>query len=247
MRGWLLLASVVLTLLVVALAVLPGSLPASGPTATATFPALSRLTEPAAATASATATSSPAPTATATATAPPASPTPTPTATAPAPTRAAPPARGEAARPTAPPPPPPAPAFSAEQAFSLDLLNRARAANGLPPLRLDAQIGLAAQRHAEEMARYGYLAHVNRQGQQPWDRLRAAGVRFSYAAENLGRAWAGDGPAQPAIQAMHDLMMAEKPPDDGHRVNVLSPRAKRVGIGLARADGWLYWVCDFAD
>ncbi len=259
MRGWALLGSGMLTLLLVAVALWPGALPAPAPTPTSTAAALARLSEPATAAASATATSSPTPTATATATATISSPTPTFTATA-APTRAAPPSRGQEQRPLAPPPtatarpappapptPPPAPTFSAEQAFSLDLLNGARAAAGLPPLRLDAQIGVAAQGHAEEMARYGYLAHVNRQGQQPWDRLRAAGVQFGYAAENLGRAWAGDGPAQPAIQAMHDTMMAETPPNDGHRTNVLSPRLKRVGIGLARANGWLYWVCDFAD
>jgi uncharacterized protein YkwD len=128
-------------------------------------------------------------------------------------------------------------------------LNQARAAAGLPGLALDAKISEAApaRQHAEDMGRNDYLAHVNRQGQQPWDRMRAAGAQFGWAAENLGRAWGPDGSAEPPIKQMHDMMMAETPPNDGHRVNVLSPRAKRVGVGLARINGWVYWVCDFAD
>ena len=139
----------------------------------------------------------PTPLATATATAPPPqTPTATPTDTpVPAPSaRAEPPPRG--GQPERPPVTPPAPQPSAdEQSYSLALLNKARAAHGLGPLSLDAAIAEAARRHAEEMAEYAYLAHVNRQGQQPWDRMKA----------------------------------------------------RRVGIAVARRDGWLYWVCDFAD
>ncbi|MHB1006449.1 MAG: CAP domain-containing protein [Chloroflexota bacterium] len=157
---------------------------------------------------------------------------------------------------TAPPSPPPSPtrvvaalqpAVGSEITYSLDLLNRARVAAGLPALQLDVNISTAARGHAEEMAANDYLAHVNKQGQQPWDRMRAAGVQFGYAAENLGRAWADKGPAEPAIKQMHDMMMAETPPNDGHLVNILSPKARRVGIGVARVNGWVYWVCDFAD
>jgi uncharacterized protein YkwD len=161
-----------------------------------------------------------------------------------------------------PPPPPPTPvppptatpvpvvqevAHSAESRFSLDLLNSARAAHGVPPLALDGTISIAAERHAVEMAQHNYLGHTNRQGQQPWDRMRAAGAQFGAAGENLGRAWVGDGSPEPGIRAMHDMMMAETPPDDGHRVNVLNRSYRRVGIGFARLDGNLYWVCDFAD
>lgn len=146
-----------------------------------------------------------------------------------------------------PPPPPPAPAVSGDVAFALNLLNSARAAHGLAPLQLDQQISGVAARHAAEMAQYDYLSHTNRQGQQPWDRMRAAGVPFGTAGENLGRAWVGDGPHEPAIQAMHDMMMAETPPNDGHRKNVLNPAYRRVGIGLAKVNGDLYWACDFAD
>lgn len=149
--------------------------------------------------------------------------------------------------PVPPPPPPPQPAVGSELAYSLDLINRARAAAGLPGLRLDPTISVAAQGHAADMAAHEYLGHVNKAGQQPWDRMRAAGAQFGWAAENLGRAWAGDGPAEGAITQMHDVMMAELPPDDGHRVNILSPKARRVGVGVARAGGWVYWVCDFAD
>ena len=149
------------------------------------------------------------------------------------------------ATPVPPPPPPPAPAFNAEQTSSLQLLNEARAANGEPPLVLDATISRASQSHAEEMAQYNYLGHTNRAGQAPWDRMRAVGVSFGTAGENVGRAT--DGGAEGVIRAMFDMMMAETPPDDGHRVNILDGRFRRVGVGVARAGGMLYWVTDFAD
>jgi len=112
---------------------------------------------------------------------------------------------------------------------------------------LDLALNLAAQRHAEDMAGNNYLSHTNRAGQQPWDRMAAAGAQFSTAGENIGRLSSAGGSAQPGIQTLHDIMMAERPPDDSHRRNVLSPQFHRVGVGVAFGGGMLYWVCDFAD
>ena len=143
------------------------------------------------------------------------------------------------------PAPPPPSASGAEQTVSLRLINEARAANGLPGLVLDAPLSVAAQRHAEEMAHQGYLSHTNRAGQQPWDRMAAAGAAFGAASENIGRISCGD--AEACIRALHAMMMAETPPNDSHRRNLLEPRFRRLGVGVARGGGMLYWVCDFAD
>ena len=144
-------------------------------------------------------------------------------------------------------PPPPAAPSGPDQAFSLRLLNEARAANGLPGLMLDSALSTAAQRHAEDMARNNYLSHTNGAGQQSWDRMAAAGAQFGTAGENIGRISSGGGSAQPGIQTLHNMMMAETPPDDGHRRNDLAPQFRRVGVGVAYGGGMLYWVCDFAD
>ena len=101
---------------------------------------------------------------------------------------------------------------------------------------------MAAQRHAQDMATRGYLAHVNPEGKSPFDRMRAAGVSFRAAGENIGADPAG------SIKRLFDVMMAETPPNDGHRANILSHAYRRLGVGVARsASGQLHWVCNFAD
>src|SRR5436853_6589737 len=50
------------------------------------------------------------------------------------------------------------------RAYMLDLINHDRATKGLSPVVLDPVATEAAQRHAEEMVRYRFLAHYNRAG-----------------------------------------------------------------------------------
>lgn len=37
------------------------------------------------------------------------------------------------------------------------------------------------------------------------------------------------------IETLHALFMIEKPPEDGHRVQILRPEHNKVGVGLSRA------------
>lgn len=152
--------------------------------------------------------------------------------------------------PTAPPTAAPAPAagqFTAEQQYTLQLHNQARAAAGVPALVLDSAINTAATRNAQDMATQGYFAHVSPQGKQPWDWMREAGVVFHAAGQNIGMDPSGASSTNASIKRLFDMMMAETPPNDGHRVNILSATYHRLGVGTATSGGKLYWVCDFAD
>src|SRR5437867_4420077 len=64
-------------------------------------------------------------------------------------------------------------------------INRHRRAIGSEPLTWDERLASVAQRHSEDMARRHYFDHVNPDGLDPFDRMRRAGIRFRFAAENL--------------------------------------------------------------
>ena len=102
----------------------------------------------------------------------------------------------------------------------LDLVNRERQANGLAPLAPDPELTEVARRHSADMFARGYFAHDTPEGLSPFDRMRAANVRFLTAGENLALA--------PTISVAHTGLMNSP----GHRANILRREFGRVGIGV---------------
>lgn len=122
------------------------------------------------------------------------------------------------------------------EAQMLVLLNRARAENGLEPVTVDPTIREVARAYSTTMFQQGFFAHVDRDGATPFDRMRAGGATFRAAGENLALA--------PTVQIAHDGLMNSP----GHRANILNPRFRRIGIGVA--DGGLHgkmFTQNFAD
>ena len=102
----------------------------------------------------------------------------------------------------------------------LDLVNQERAAAGLKPLAADPELTEVARRHSADMFARGYFAHDTPEGRTPFDRMRAANVRFITAGENLALA--------PTVQVAHNGLMNSP----GHRANILRPEFGRLGIGI---------------
>ena len=102
----------------------------------------------------------------------------------------------------------------------LDLVNRERQANGLAPLAPDPELTEVARRHSADMFARGYFAHDTPEGLSPFDRMRAANVRFLTAGENLALA--------PTLSVAHTGLMNSP----GHRANILRREFGRVGIGV---------------
>lgn len=67
----------------------------------------------------------------------------------------------------------------------LDLVNEERQAHGLSPLMPDPELTEVARRHSADMFARGYFAHDTPEGVDPFDRMRAANIRFLTAGENL--------------------------------------------------------------
>lgn len=102
----------------------------------------------------------------------------------------------------------------------LDLVNQERVKAGLKPLAPDPELTEVARKHSADMFARGYFAHDTPEGVTPFDRMRAANVRFLTAGENLALA--------PTIPVAHTGLMNSP----GHRANILQPEFGRVGIGV---------------
>jgi uncharacterized protein YkwD len=128
---------------------------------------------------------------------------------------------------------------NAQEREVLNYTNAIREQQGCGPLRLDSALVEAAGRHASDMVRRHYLDHTNPDGQDPGDRMAAAGYRGSGWGENIA---AGYDSAQKVVAAW---MKSE-----GHRQNILNCRFTSIGIGYdpgqVRSDwGPGSWVQDF--
>lgn len=108
----------------------------------------------------------------------------------------------------------------------LNLVNEERAKAGLKPLRADPELARVARNHSQDMFKRGYFAHENLDGQDPFDRMRAANVKFRAAGENLALAQ--------TLEIAHTNLMNSP----GHRANILNPSFGRLGIGVL--DGGFY-------
>ena len=121
----------------------------------------------------------------------------------------------------------------------LDYTNQIREQQGCGPLRLDSALVKAAGKQASDMVRRHYMDHTNPDGQDPGDRMAAAGYRGSSWGENIA---AGYDSAQKVVAAWMQ--------SDGHRKNILNCRFTSIGIGYdpgrVRSDwGPGSWVQDF--
>ncbi|HVV88470.1 MAG TPA: CAP domain-containing protein [Kofleriaceae bacterium] len=101
-----------------------------------------------------------------------------------------------------------------------ELVNRDRAAAGLPPVAADPALADVARAHSQEMARTGVVGHVSPTTGDASDRAARAGIHTGLLLENIARAYG-------VAEAEEGLMNSP-----GHRANVLAPGVTHVGIGI---------------
>ncbi|MFQ5844702.1 MAG: CAP domain-containing protein [Planctomycetota bacterium] len=113
----------------------------------------------------------------------------------------------------------------------LDLVNQERANAGLPALGWDDPAAQVAYDHGVDMDTRNFFAHQNPDGQEPWDRLTAAGIGWSAVGENIAR-------GQPDPVSVMTAWMGSP----GHRANILSAAFTRLGVGVHDAPGGPWWT-----
>jgi uncharacterized protein YkwD len=146
---------------------------------------------------------------------------------------------------TAPPEAPRAPATGdAVLDAVLDHINQARAQAGLPAYTLSTSLSKASALHNQRMIDGCGLQHQCSGESGIGDRFSAQGVRWTAAGENIG--FGSSGSSQSAIIAtangLTDSMLAEKPPNDGHRKNLLSSTFQRIGLSVVRDGNGRTWM-----
>lgn len=109
------------------------------------------------------------------------------------------------------------------------MINRERVAHGLAPVSMGPRLRLSARRHNVTMSRFNTMSH-----QLPGEpyfgrRITNAGYYWSYAGENIG--WNSD-MTKAGVALLESLMYHEKPPYNGHRLNILSRHYKNVGVDV---------------
>lgn len=77
-------------------------------------------------------------------------------------------------------------AADAAHARLLELLNASRREAGLAPVQAHDGLARISEAHTRDMAPHGFFGHVSPTSGDPRSRVRAAGLRFSIVAENVG-------------------------------------------------------------
>jgi len=108
----------------------------------------------------------------------------------------------------------------------LELLNGERNKNGLEVLTTDKRLTMSAQRKAEDMAKTAYFSHTSPSGTTMIDWIIGEGYACAPCGENLAR-----GKNTSAEEIVRELMNSE-----GHRENILNPKFKNLGVGIAKGD-----------
>ena len=125
---------------------------------------------------------------------------------------------------------------SGDERRAFELVNRERQRRGLSPLEWDGGLVRLARFHSQNMARDGYLSHVDRDGLDLKARARAVGLQgWRALGENIAY---NQGYDDPTAFAVERWMVSEK-----HRENALSGEYTHAAVGIARAsDGTFYFT-----
>jgi uncharacterized protein YkwD len=129
-------------------------------------------------------------------------------------------------------------------------INAARADAGLSALTLNDDLSKASALHNQLMINGCGLSHQCPGEDSIGPRFSAQGVQWTSAGENIGFGSSGGSDAEiiKAANGLTDSMLAEKPPNDGHRKNLLNTGFKRIGLSVVRDSKGVTWmVQDFVN
>lgn len=125
--------------------------------------------------------------------------------------------------------------FSAFQNEVVQIVNKERAANGLAPLTVNAQVTKSAVLKSEDMAKLNYFSHTSPTYGSPFDMMKQFGISYRSAGENIAK-----GQTTPQ-QVMQGWMNSP-----GHRANILNSSFTQIGVGIAKnSQGQLIWTQQF--
>jgi uncharacterized protein YkwD len=111
----------------------------------------------------------------------------------------------------------------------LDHLNIERKAHHLPTLVMSNALDASARRHNVTMAYWNEMSHQLPREAYFATRISQEGYHWSWAGENV--AW-NSLMSEVGVLRLQGYMYNERPPNDGHRQNILSSHYRNVGIDV---------------
>lgn len=109
------------------------------------------------------------------------------------------------------------------------LVNIERRKSGLSPLVEDWQLSRVARYKSEDMRDRGYFSHTSPTYGSPFDMMRAFGISYRSAGENIAK-------GQQSPEAVVKAWMNSP----GHRANILNKGFTHIGVGYAKSGN--YWT-----
>jgi uncharacterized protein YkwD len=119
---------------------------------------------------------------------------------------------------------------------AFDILNEKRKENGLPPVVWSEDMAKVARLHSENMAKFKFFSHAGLDGSMVSDRADSLGFsRWKAIGENIAYNRGYENPVEFACQRWMQ--------SQSHRENILNPRWKEAGLGMAiTAEGVYYFT-----
>lgn len=148
--------------------------------------------------------------------------------------------------PTTPPPSQPTSPEESEYLSQLEeailqRVNAERAKVGAKALAMESTRRAVARAHSKDMAVRNFFDHTNPDGKSPFDRMKAAGISYSAAGENIAY---NTYPIDRAVDAVMQGWMNSS----GHRQNIQNVTYGRTGIGVYRSpNGRIYFTQVFTN
>lgn len=114
----------------------------------------------------------------------------------------------------------------------VDLVNKERAAQGLPALKYNAELSKVAEAKAADLRDKNYFSHTSPTYGSPFDMMKAFGIKYTAAGENIAKGY-----MSPA-SVMDGWMNSP-----GHKANILNNSFTEIGVGYVSGNnGTGYWV-----
>ncbi|HBJ00567.1 MAG TPA: hypothetical protein DDY89_06285, partial [Lysinibacillus sp.] len=96
----------------------------------------------------------------------------------------------------------------------------------------DDKLMAAAREKSQDMQSNNYFSHTSPTFGSPFDRMKALGIAYKSAGENIAQ---GQRSPQEVVQAWMD--------SPGHRANILNGKFTHIGVGYVKSGN--YWTQQF--
>lgn len=103
----------------------------------------------------------------------------------------------------------------------VEQMNAHRESVGCAPLKWNPEVAEVALGHSRDMVERDFFSHQNPDGESPFDRLHAAGITYSRAAENIAYGY-------PTGTAVLTVWLNSS----GHKANIENCALTEHGVGL---------------